>query len=108
MNVQGLTLMLTGVASALEWKFFDDLVNEGVSASELSGTRRLANTLVDTIKSTPHEQLDALVAKFDPQLTATNDKFQREWQTNMLTGFRDAQVMLGHVNTVFNEAGIKT
>ncbi len=35
-------------------------------------------------------------------------KFQGEWQSKTLEGFRDAQVMLGHVNTIFNEAGIKT
>ena len=108
MNVQGLTLMLTGIADALEWKFFDDLVNEGVSAAELHGTRERAKSLVAAVQSTPHEQLDELVAKFDPQLTTANDKFQREWQAKPLEGFRDAQVMLGHVNTVFNEAGIKT
>ena len=108
MNVQGLTFMLTNVAGALEWRFFDSLVNEGVSASELSGTRHLANKLVSTIKSTPHERLDALVAKFDPQLTQAMAKFQGEWQSKTLEGFRDAQVMLGHVNTIFNEAGIKS
>ena len=108
MNVQGLALMLTNVASALEWKFFDNLVNEGVSPGELSGTRNLANALVSTIKSTPHEQLDELVAKFDPQLTQAMEKFQGEWQSKTLEGFRDAQIMLGLVNTIFNEAGIKT
>lgn len=108
MNVQGLTVMLTGVADALEWKFFDDLVNQGVSAAELHGTRERAKSLVAVLKATPHEKLDDLVAKFDPQLTAALEKFQGEWQSKTLEGFRDAQVMLGHVNTVFNEAGVKT
>lgn len=108
MNVQGLTLVLTNVASALEWSFFDSLVNEGVSAGELHGTRQRANALLAAVKSAPHERLDDLVAKFNPQLTEAMEKFQGEWQSNTLGGFRDAQVMLGHVNTIFNEADIKT
>ena len=108
MNVQGLALMLTNVASALEWTFFDSLVNEGVHPDELRGTRQRANALAAAVRSTPHERLDELVAKFDPQLTRTMEKFQGEWQSKTLEGFRDAQVMLGHVNTIFNEAGIKT
>ena len=108
MNVQGLIFVLTGLADDLERKFFDDLVNEGVSAAELHGTGERDKALVAVAKSTPHEQLDELVAKFDPQLTEAYDKFLRVWQLKPLEGFRDAQAMLGHVNTVFNEAGIKT
>lgn len=107
MNAKGLTFMMTNVAGSLEWSFFDALVNEGVSAAELSGTRQLANSILKTLQSTPPEQIEELVAKFDPRLTEAIERFQGEWQSNPLAGFRDAQVVLGHVNTIFNEAGIK-
>ena len=108
MNVQGLTFILSDVASALEWKFFDDLVGEGVSAAELHGTRRRADALVAVAQSTPRERLDELVTKFNPQMTAAMAEFDSEWQSKTLDGFRDAQIMLGHVNTIFDEAGIET
>jgi hypothetical protein len=48
-----------------------------------------------------------MVAKYDPELTAALSKFQKEWQGDTLKGFRDAQIMLGHVTTVMAKSGLR-
>ena len=109
MNAAGLTFTLTGVAGVINSSaFFDQLVNEGVSPNELTGTRQEANALVNALKATPGDKLEALVAQYNDQLTQALDIFQSDWTMNRLQGFRDAQIMIGFVNTIFNKAGIET
>ena len=109
MNAAGLTFTLTSVAQVINSSaFFDQLTSQGVSPGELSGTRQDANALVAALRATPADKIEALVAQYNDGLTAALEKFQGEWALDRLQGFRDAQVMIGFVNTIFNKAGIKT
>ncbi|HEY9282581.1 MAG TPA: hypothetical protein VIP46_03915 [Pyrinomonadaceae bacterium] len=109
MNAAGLTFTLTSVASVINSTvFFDQLLNQGVSADELNGTRQQANALVNALKATPPDKIEALVAQYNDELTSALDSFQGDWTTNRLQGFRDAQIMIGFVNTIFNKARIST
>ena len=109
MNAAGLKFMMTSLASTLNSPiWYGDLSGEGVSAGELKGTQQDATALLDTISKTPPEQIEQLVAQFDGVLTNAMETFQGEWQANRLQGFRNAQVMLGFVRSLFNKAGIRT
>jgi hypothetical protein len=109
MNAAGLKFFMTGVADTLNSPiWYGDLTGEGVSADELKGTQQDATALLNTINNTPPEQIEQLVAEFDGVLTHALEKFQQGWQSNRLQGFRDAQVMLGFVRSLFNKAGIRT
>jgi hypothetical protein len=109
MNAAGLKVMITHVASTINSSmFFDKLTNEGVSASELNGTRNEATRLANVINNTPPEKIETLVAHYDEQLSAALNSFQGGWQMNQLQGFRDAQVMIGFVTSLVNKAGIRT
>jgi ATP-dependent protease HslVU (ClpYQ) peptidase subunit len=105
MNAKGLVVMLSGVSDSLNSHFFDNL--KGVHADELAGTRSDAAALVKLLHKTPEAKIEKMVAKYDPQLTAALSKFQKEWQSDTLKGFRDAQIMLGHVTTVMAKSGLK-
>ena len=109
MNVAGLKFMLTSVATVINSSaFFDQRTGEGVSAAELKGTREGANALVNALNTTPPEKIEALVSQYDAELTNAMNSFQGDWTMNRLQGFRDAQVMIGFVTTIFNKAGIST
>ncbi|HEV2762579.1 MAG TPA: hypothetical protein VGV38_06250 [Pyrinomonadaceae bacterium] len=100
--------MLTSVDSVLNSAlWYDGIIKDGVSPAELEGTREESSYLVRALEATPHEKLEALVARYDPELTEHLNKFQGEWQKDRLAGFRDAQIMIGFVTTIFNEAGIQ-
>ena len=87
--------------------WYDGIAKEGISAAELEGTREESSYLVRALEATPHEKIEVLVARYDDKLTDHLTKFQGEWQSNRLAGFRDAQIMIGFVTTIFNEAGIR-
>jgi hypothetical protein len=97
--------MLSGVSDSLNSHFFDNL--KGIKADELAGTRSDAAALVKLLRKTPGKKIEAMVAKHDTVLTAALSKFQKEWQGDTLKGFRDAQIMLGHVTTVVSKSGLK-
>jgi len=108
MNAAGLRFFMIGLADTINSPiYFDKLTGEGVSADELKGTRDDANALVNAINATPAERIEKLVAQFDGVLTHAHDTFQHDWQLNRLQGFRDAQVMIGFVTSLFNKAGIR-
>jgi hypothetical protein len=109
MNAAELRFLLYSVASEINSTiFYDQLTSEGVSADELKGTRQEATALVKALDAAPREKIDALASMYHDELTQLRGKFQGEWHTNHLQAFRDAQVMLGLVNTIFNKAGITT
>jgi hypothetical protein len=105
MNAKGLVVMLGSVSDSLNSHFFDKV--KGISADELKGTRSDAAALVKLLHKTPEAKIEKVVAKYDAQLSAALSKFQKEWQSDTLKGFRDAQVMLGHVSTVMAKSGLK-
>ena len=109
MNAAELKFLLTSVATVINSSvFFDQLTGEGVSADELNGTRKDATALVNALNATPPEKIEALVSQYDDQLTNAMYSFQGDWTLNRRQGFRDAQVMIGFVTTIFNKAGIRT
>lgn len=109
MNAAGLRFLMKVLSEVLNSPvWYSDLTGEGVSADELKGTQQDATAIVDAIDRTPPEQIEQLVAEFDGVLTHAHHAFQGEWQANRLKGFRDAQVMLGFVRSLFNKAGIRT
>lgn len=109
MNAAGLRFFMIGLADTLNSPiWYSDLTAEGVSAGELKGTQQDATAIVNTINDTPPERIEQLVAEFDGVLTHAVETFQGDWQSNRLQGFRDAQIMIGFVTTLFNKAGIRT
>ena len=108
MNAAGLRLSIFTIDQVVNSPvWYDDLVKEGVAPDELLGTRKQLSYLDRAIKATPPEKLDEIVAQYDAQLTAHSDKFSGEWQQNRLAGFRDAQITIGYVTSIFDEAGIR-
>lgn len=108
MNAAGMIFALTGVSAVLGMPFYQSLVTDGkVSQEELDGTRNNLSATITTLKETPSEKIEALVAQYDPELTAYLDKFNAIGQEDLLGGLRNAQVMAGYVTTIMGKAGIR-
>lgn len=108
MNAAGLIFSLKGVSAALGMPFYQSLVTDGgVSQGELDGTRHNISAVIRTLTNTPPEKIEALVAEYDPDLTAYLEKFNAMNQTDLLSGFRNAQVMAGYVTTIMAKAGLR-
>lgn len=108
MNAAGLVFVLNGVAGALEMPFYQTLVTNGsVSRDEFDGTLHNLRAVIATLKKTPLEKIEALVAEYDEELTAYLNKFNAINQVDFLGGFRIAQIMAGHVTTIMAKAGLK-
>ena len=108
MNAKGLTFVLQGVLSELEMAFYQDLVTDGsVSQSELDGTRHNLKAVIETLKNTPEEKIEALVAQYDEDLTAHLNKVNDLGLVDPLGTFRSAQIMAGYVTTIMAKAGLR-
>lgn len=108
MNAAGLTFVLSGVSAVLGMPFFQTLVTDGsIRQDELDGTRNNLSAAITTLKNTPREKIEALVAQYNDELTAQLDKFNAGWGHDLLGAFRDAQIMAGYVTTIMAKAGIK-
>jgi hypothetical protein len=106
MNAAGLAVVLTGVSGVLGMPFYQSLVTDGsISQDELDGTRRYISAGIATLKKTPSEQIEALVAQHDEELTAHLNKFNAVGQNDLLAGFRTAQIMAGYVTTILAKSG---
>lgn len=115
MNAKGLIFTLGGVIADLDMgsapgvpSFSQKLVDDGaVSQSELDGTRNNLKALVATLKNTPEEKIEALVAQFDEDLTAYLNKFNALGSGASIEKFRLAQIMSGLAVTIMAKAGVK-
>jgi hypothetical protein len=108
MNAAGLTVALSGIAGVLGMPFYQDLVTNGsISQDELDGTRHNLSAVIATLKNTPSEKIEAMVAQYNEDLSAYLDKFNAEGQKDSLAGFKDAQIMLGYVTTIMAKSGLK-
>ena len=67
---------------------------------------RTFRQLLPSLEKTPKEKLEAMVAKYDEDLTAQLNKFNAG-PADILDIFRDAQIMEGYVTTVMAKSGIK-
>ena len=108
MNASGMTFVLSGVSAVLGMPFFQSLVTNGsIAQDELDGTRNNLSAIVTTLRNTPPDKLEALVAQYNDELTQYLDKFNSEWGQDQLAAFRDAQLMTGYVTTIMAKSGIK-
>ena len=107
MNALGLTFVLSGVVAALKMPFYQDLVSRGaVSQSELHGTVGNLDAVLATLRKTPREKIDHMVAAYDAPLTEHLAKFNSEWSSDLLSAFRDAQSMSGYITTIMAKSGL--
>jgi hypothetical protein len=108
MNAAGLIFSLKGVVAALEMPFYQSLITDGsVSRGEFEGTHRNFLAVIATLTNMPVEKVEALVAEFNEDLTATYSKFIAIQQSDYIGGFRLAQVMAGYVTTIMAKAGFR-
>ncbi|HKC62523.1 MAG TPA: hypothetical protein VKB86_02745 [Pyrinomonadaceae bacterium] len=108
MNAKGLPVMLQGVLAGLEMAFYQNLVtNRSISQSELDGTRHNLSAVIATLKNTPEEKIEALVAQYDKYLTEHLHKFQALKSADTLSKFKHAQIIAGYVTTIMAKSGLK-
>jgi hypothetical protein len=106
-NAQGLGVMLNGVLSGMTFPHFRRVAVEGgVSEGEFDATLANLAAVEATLKTVPHEKLDAMVARFDPQLTAHVQKFHKAVEQHALPAFREAQTLAGFITTVMVKSGL--
>ena len=107
MNAAGLTVILAGVIARLKMAFYESLVTNGsVSKDEFEGTLGNLISVEATLKKTPGPKIEAMVDRYDAELTSYLKKLDGEWASNSLQGFRDAQAMAGYVVTIMGKSGI--
>lgn len=107
MNAAGLTFVLGGVSAALNMAFYQTLVTDGdIRQDELDGTRSELAALLRTLKNTPDDKIEAMVAQFNDDLTVRLNSFNKDWGMNPLAEFRDAQVLAGYVTTIMAKSGL--
>jgi len=108
MNAAGLIFVLSGVSAGLGMPHFQTLSAIGtVSQGELDSTRKGVAAALATLKRTPAEKIEAMVAKYDQELTTYLDKFNSAWGVDPIGGFRAAQIMEGYVTSIMNKSGIR-
>ncbi|HWT07171.1 MAG TPA: hypothetical protein VN224_15505 [Xanthomonadales bacterium] len=94
-------VMLNGVVNGMKMPHFRRAATEaGVSEGEFDGTLGNLVAVESTLKAAPHEKLEAMVARFDPQLTAHVQKFHKDPAQHVLPAFREAQMLAGFIATV--------
>ena len=107
MNPARMTFVLGGVSAVLDMPKFESLVTNGsIGQDELDGTRKNLSAVIATLKNTPSEKIEAMVAEFSDLLTEHLDKFNSEWGRDELGAFRDAEIMAGYVTTIMAKSGL--
>jgi hypothetical protein len=107
-NAAGLTFVLYGVSAVLGMPDFRSLITDGsVSEDEFNATSHDLSAIIATLKNTPHEKIEALVAQYDEDLTSYLEKFNTKTHEHALDSFRNAQIMIGYVTTIFAKAGLR-
>lgn len=62
--------------------FFQSIVTNGsVSQGEFSGTLSNLGAVIATLKNTPGNKIEAMIDKFNDELTAHLNSFNSEWET---------------------------
>ncbi|HZG51080.1 MAG TPA: hypothetical protein VEZ40_02990 [Pyrinomonadaceae bacterium] len=108
MNAAGLTFVLSGVSAVLGMPDFQSLVTEGnVHQDEFDGTRSQLSAAIATLKNTPPEKIEAMVAQYDEELTSYLDKFNTKTHEHALDSFRNAQIMIGYVTTIMTKSDLR-
>lgn len=108
MNAAGLVFVLTGVSAVLGMPGFQSLVTDGsVRRDELDNTRGGLSAIIATLKNTPPEKIEALVAQYDEDLTTHLNKFNTKTHEEALGSFRNAQIMIGYVTMIMTKSGLR-
>lgn len=108
MNAAGLVFVLKSVSAVLDMPDFQTLVTDGsVTRDEFDGTRHNLSSIIATLQNTPPEEIEAMVAEYNEELTAHNDKFNTKTHEEALNSFRNAQIMIGYVAMVMAKSGIR-
>lgn len=108
MNAAGMIVNLTQVSGVLGMPYYQPPVTDGsVSQGELDGTRHNLSAVIATLKNTPSEKVEALVAQYDEELTAHLKKFQTIGQQDFLGGLKNAQPMAGYVTMIMAKSGLR-
>jgi hypothetical protein len=106
-NAAGLTFLLSSVVAGLNMAFYQNIVTEGsVSQDEFDGTLANLTAIHATLRNTPGPKIEAMVDQNNAELSAHLSKFQGEWTSNPLQGFRDAQTLAGYVATILVKSGL--
>ena len=109
MNHQEFMFVLGG-AGNLNSPMFDKLViDKAITQAELASTREGLKDVVNTLKYTPSNKIEALVAEYGSELAKHFRKFSEETSTksNFLAAFHDAQIMLGFLTSILAKARIR-
>jgi hypothetical protein len=108
MNAAGLGVVLHGVLAGLKMPFYESLVTDGsIAKDEFDGTLSHLTAVDATLKKTPHQTIEAMVAQHDEVLSEHIKKFEGEWSSDLLAGFRDAQTLAGYVTTIMAKSGCR-
>jgi hypothetical protein len=76
MNGAGMIFMLDVLAGDLGMHFYQSLVTDGhIGQGELDGTRSNLAAVVATLRKTPPDKIEPMVAKYNDQLTEHGDKY---------------------------------
>lgn len=87
---------------------FQSIITDGsVRQDEFDGTRHKLSAIIATLKNTPAEKIEALVAQYDEELTLYLDKFNTKTHEHALDSFRNAQIMIGYVTTIMTKSGLR-
>jgi hypothetical protein len=105
-NAAGLTFVLSGVSAVLGMPNYQSLITDGsVRQDEFDGTRRELSAIITTLKNAPPEKIEALVARYDADLTSYLEQFNTKTYERALDSFRNAQIMIGYVTTIMTKSG---
>jgi hypothetical protein len=97
----GLIAAVNNVVAGLHLPHVRTIVTNGsVARDEFDGTLENLAAIQATLKKTPHATIEAMVAHFNPELTAHVDKFNAQSTEHPLPAFHHAQVFAGFVSTL--------
>ena len=108
MNAAGVVFAVAAVAGALDLPHFQTLVANGsISQDEFDGTQSNLKSALTTLRNTPQDKIEALVAQSDEDLTAYLQKFNAMGSGASIEKFRLAQIMSGLAVSIVAKAGVK-
>ena len=107
MNASGLISVMGYVSNLFGHPPFQSLVTNGsINQSEFDSTRKNLAGIYATLKKTPLDKIEAMVAKHNEQIKEHVD-FSGEQYKDPLNAFRQAQILAGYVTTIMAESGLR-
>jgi hypothetical protein len=98
--------MLNGVLSGMKLAHFRRaVIGGGVSEGEFDGTLGNLTSVEASLGTMPHEKLEAMVGRFNAQLTTHVQKFHNDSAEHAVPAFREAQTLAGFIASVMVKSG---